>query len=128
MAQWMSYNPNPKSKKVGDCTIRALCAVLGQDWYETFIGLALTAMTLCDMPSADSVWGDYLREKGFKRNIVHADCPSCYTVKDFCDKFTKGKYVLALDRHVIAVVDGCYYDTWDSGDEVPIYYWSKEDE
>lgn len=128
MAQWMEYNPNPKSKRVGDCTVRALCAVLDQDWYETFIGLALTAMTLCDMPSANSVWGEYLREKGFKRSIVSADCPSCYTVKDFCNKFTKGRYVLALDSHVICVIDGCYYDSFDSGEESPIYYWEKEDE
>ncbi len=23
------------------------------------------------------------------------------------------------------VADGCYFDTWDSGDEIPIFYWTK---
>ena len=27
--------------------------------------------------------------------------------------------------HVVAVEDGNYYDIWDSGDEVPTYYWMK---
>lgn len=36
-----------------------------------------------------------------------------------------GRYLLALDQHVVAVVDGDYYDTWDSGNEIPIYYWMK---
>jgi len=34
--------------------------------------------------------------------------------------------ILATGTHVIAVGDGNYYDTWDSGQEVPIYYWRKE--
>ena len=29
--------------------------------------------------------------------------------------------------NVIAVIDGDYYDSWDSGNEVPIYYWKQED-
>ena len=30
-----------------------------------------------------------------------------------------------IDPHVIAVENGDYYDNWDSGDEVPIYYWER---
>jgi hypothetical protein len=22
-------------------------------------------------------------------------------------------------------VNGCYYDTWDSGQEMPLYYWER---
>jgi hypothetical protein len=28
---------------------------------------------------------------------------------------------------VVAVVDGDYYDTWDCGDEVPVYYFEREE-
>jgi hypothetical protein len=27
---------------------------------------------------------------------------------------------------VVTVQDGKYYDTWNSGNEVPVYYWEKE--
>ena len=31
-----------------------------------------------------------------------------------------------IDGHVVTVQDGKYYDTWDSGNEIPVYYWEKE--
>ena len=39
----------------------------------------------------------------------------------------EGKYLLATGTHVVTVIDGDYYDTWDSGDEIPIYYFTKEE-
>lgn len=32
-------------------------------------------------------------------------------------KKKKGAYILKVANHVVAVVDGIYYDTWDSGDK-----------
>lgn len=80
-----------------------------------------------DMPSANSVWGEYLKLKGFKRCPILTDYNNQYTVKDFCAENSKGVFVLALPSHVICVIGGDYYDTWDSGDENPIYYWYKEE-
>jgi hypothetical protein len=28
-------------------------------------------------------------------------------------------------NHVVTVINGNYYDAWDSGGEVPIAYWTK---
>lgn len=50
------------------------------------------------------------------------------TVKDFCKENPIGTYILAISGHVVAVIDGDYFDTWDSGEEIPIYYWKKENE
>ena len=77
------------------------------------------------MPSGDNVWGSYLRKLGFKRELIPDTCPDCYTVKDFTDDHPRGRYILATGTHVIAVVDGNYIDTWDSGNEIPIYYWRE---
>ena len=49
-----------------------------------------------------------------------------YTVRDFCEDNPLGTFVLAIHEHVVCVVDGDYYDSWDSGGEIPIYYWTKE--
>lgn len=121
------YNPNPDNKRAGDCTVRAISKALAQSWEETFVGLAFMGFMLCDMPSANHVWGAYLKQKGFRRHLIPEECPICYTVDSFCEEHPAGTYILALDSHVIAVVDGDYYDSWDSGNEVPVYYWKKEE-
>ncbi len=80
---------------------------------------------LCDMPSADHVWGSYLRRHGFKRKLVPEEC--C-TVAEFAEMFPHGCYILAISGHVVYVRDGEYIDSWDSGEEIPIYYWQKDGE
>lgn len=122
------FNANPINKRVGDCTVRAISKVLNQNWGETYSGMAVQGFMLCDMPSANIVWGAYLRSKGFTRNLVPDEYLEHYTVQDFCKDNPKGTYLLALSSHVVAVVDGDYYDTWDSGNEIVIYYWERKED
>lgn len=125
---YIFVNQNPQNKLVGDCTIRAISTALNQEWQETYIGLLIEGYIMYDMPSANRVWGNYITQKGFKRQVLPTECPTCYTVKDFCDEHPHGTYILAISGHVVAVIDGNYYDTWDSGDENPIYYWERKEE
>lgn len=120
------YNPNPDAARVGDCTVRAISKVLNQDWEQTYIDLCLYGLIGFDMPSSNAVWGRYLRHKGFCRHVVPDVCPACYTVQDFAREHQEGIYLLALNGHVVAVINGDWYDTWDSGKEIPVYYWKKE--
>lgn len=122
------YNANPSAARVGDCTVRAISKATGQSWEETFLGLCLKGLLLHDMPSANHVWGSYLEDLGFKRRIIPDTCPRCYTVRQFAAENPEGAFVLAISGHVVAVINGNYFDTWDSGDEVPLYYWEKEKE
>lgn len=78
-----------------------------------------------DMPSSNSVWGAYLKDKGYESFAIPNTCPDCYTIRDFCYDYPYGKYILAAGDHVVAIEYGDYYDTWDSGDVVPIYYWKE---
>lgn len=120
------YNPNPIGKQVGDCVIRGISRLTNQNWEETYIGICIKGYELKDMPSANSVWESYLVEHGFKRNVLPDTCPICYSVSEFCNEHPKGIYLLATGTHVVAVEDGDYFDAWDSGNEVPIYYWERE--
>ena len=123
---WKKYNPNPIAARVGDCTVRAISKALDQEWIDTYLDLCVYGLMLCDMPSANTVWGRYLTAKGYRRTMISDICPDCYTVRDFAKDHPNGTYILAISGHVVCVTDGNYYDTWDSGDEIPTYYWWKE--
>lgn len=125
MQNYAFYNPNPAHKRVGDCTVRAISKALDQSWETTFLGLVLKSLAMFDMPSANDVWGAYLREKGFTRQIIPDTCPDCYTVSDFAADHPAGTYILALPKHVVCVQDGVLYDSWDSQEETPLYYWKR---
>lgn len=118
-------NVNPKGHYVGDCVIRAIAEALEEPWEKVYTELAVQGFIMADMPSSNHVWGAYLSSKGFERDIIPNTCPDCYTVKDFAHDNPKGVFILATGTHVIAVKDGDYIDTWDSGDEVPVYFWRE---
>ena len=119
------YNPNPMGKYTIDCTIRAISKVMDMDWDTTFMKIAIQGFADKSMMVDDKVWGQYLRDNGFRIRPFPDTCPNCYTVRDFANDHPKGRYLLKTYEHVIAVVDGDYYDTGDSGDEVPIYYYER---
>jgi hypothetical protein len=120
------YNPNPKQKHVGDCTVRAISKALNMDWHEAYICLALQGLLNADMPSSNAVWGEFLKDNGFKRRTFQNVCPECYTVENFCIDNPYGTYILALQTHVVCVKNGVLYDSWDSRQEEPLYCWFKE--
>lgn len=123
MAQFYSFNPNPRGRNVGDCAVRAVAKTLDMGWYEAFAELTIEGLNQCDLPSANSVWGAVLRKHGFERAVIPAECPDCYTVSDFLREYPHGRYVIALNGHVVAVEDGKLYDTWNSLDQTPLYFW-----
>ena len=123
---FIQFNPNPLNKHVGDCTVRAICKLLDKDWDTVFCDITAKAFMLKDMPSSNAVWGRYLRTCGWTRHIIPDSCPDCYTVREFCSDHPRGRYLLATGTHVVTVIDGDYYDDWDSGDKVPLYFYDKE--
>jgi len=123
---FIQFNPNPSKKLVGDCVIRAISKATDQSWEDTYVSIVLRGLEMHDMPSSNSVWGSYLYNRGFRRNVIPNTCPDCYTVSDFCNEHPRGLYLLATGTHVIAVENGNYFDTWDSGNEIPVFYWRKE--
>ncbi len=120
------FNPNPAGKLVGDCVIRGISRLEEEDWEEVYLGVSLEGLKLNDMPSSNSVWGAYLKSKGYNRYSIPNTCPDCYTVSQFASDNPYGRFLLATGTHVVAVIDGDYYDAWDSGKEIPVYYWTKD--
>ena len=127
MTRWNPYNPNPVSRNVGDCSIRALTVALGVDWETAFALLSANAFQMADMMSSNAVIGSVLRQHGFRRSVIPNFCPDCYTVGQFAEEHPEGVFVLGTGSHVVAVKDGEILDSWDSSNEIPQYYWWRKE-
>ena len=123
---YININPNPNGRYVEDCVIRAIAIATNRSWDDIFVHICLQAYIMKNMPSVNKVWGTYLGSIGFVAYPVLDRCPDCYTVRDFCRDNPRGIYILATGSHVVAVIDGDYYDAWDSGDELPTSVWRRE--
>lgn len=130
VSRWKQFNPNPLSRNVGDCSVRAISAALNVDWETAFAMIAANAFQMGNVVSSNAAWGSVLRQNGFKRSIIPNNCPDCYTAEQFAKDHPKGTFVLGFGNHVATVKDGMIYDSWDSSKEIPQYFWfrSKEDE
>ena len=128
MAEWKQWNPSPAGRNVGDCAVRAVAKALGVDWETAYVMITMAGYQMNDMPSSNAVWGAVLRKRGFYRHTVPNECPDCYTIGQFADDHPDGVFVVGTGNHVVTVVDGVIWDSWDSRSEIPVYYWSEEDE
>lgn len=119
------YNPNPLGKITGDCVVRAICKALDAQWADVYLGLCLDGLKSGDWGNVNNIWSAYLRDRGFERQVIPNTCPDCYTIADFAQDNPEGTYVVATGTHAVCVKDGTIYDSWDSSQEVPIYYFKE---
>ena len=125
---FIEYNPNPRGINTGDCVIRAICKALGMDWEKAYMDLTVRGLQDAMWGDTNAVWEKYLKENGFVQQVLPSTCPDCYTIADFAADHPEGTYIVATGSHVVCVQDGDYYDTWDSGHDVPSYFFYLEDE
>lgn len=127
MGRWQKHNENPAGRNVGDCSVRAVALALRVDWETAYEMICRAGLAMADMPSSNAVWGAVLRQNGFYRYAVSNTCPDCYTVRDFADDHPVGTYVVGTGNHVVTIINGIVYDSWDSRNEIPQYYWTRKE-
>lgn len=123
------FNPNPLQRvSSGDCTVRALSLAIGfdGDWYAAYLALCVRGYEYGEMPSANEIFASLLLDNGYKEYSLMSKCRDCYSIEQFCRDNPVGEYVACSGNHVVYCRDGDYYDSWDSGDVVAIYYFKKE--
>lgn len=120
------FQNNPSGKVIGDCVVRAVSLATDENWQKTYIGLALQGFLMSDLPNSDSVWGTYLKNNGFVRHTIENSEPDCYTIGDFAADHPNGIYVLGTGSHAVTVIQGTVWDAWDSSNECPIFFYSRD--
>jgi hypothetical protein len=106
------YNPHPKGLSTNDCVKRAIVVVTGMDYLKVQSELnehkAVTGAKSFNSVKNLCFVEDVLKAKRitFKKEL---------TAEDFCKKYPRGRFILDMDEHWSACVDGCIYDTWDCG-------------
>lgn len=123
MKRFQYYQPNKLDleDKFGDCTIRALSKALDVTWLEAFDKTIPLCREFQLMPNymffaksakktAEALGLEHhtiSNKKGTKRP----------TVNSFAKDHPTGRYICKVAHHVVAVVDGKYFDTWDCGNK-----------
>lgn len=123
--RYIFKNLNPKGMFVGDCVVRAVAEALETSWDRAYLGLIDYGFRMKNLPNANVVWGAFLYDHGFYKLPVTECYPDNCTIRRFCEEHPSGTFVVATGEHVVCCRDGCYIDSWDSGDEVPIYYFYR---
>ena len=121
MSKYVYYQPNKMDvkDKYGDCTIRAISKVFNCEWIDAF----KKTLPLCEKYQ---LLPNYIFFAGHEKEVaeilgltkgtitVKKGCKRP-TVEQFAKEHPSGSYIVKVAHHVVAVVDGKYYDTWDSG-------------
>lgn len=107
---YVYYNPHPKGLCTNDCVKRAIVAVTGKS-YSSVTRELNAYKTVTGAKSFNSVQNlryveDVLKAK---KILLH----SRLTAEEFCKQRPRGRYILDMDGHWSACVNGCIYDTWD---------------
>lgn len=129
MKRYKYYQPNKKDVKdrYGDCVVRALTKVMNKTWLEVFNELIPYAIEIQCMPNSKTCYEKYLKDNGFEyRGISNKKGSKRPTVESFTKEHKAGTFFLNVANHVVSVVDGIYYDTWDSGQCCLYGYYEKE--
>ena len=122
------YQPNKKDLKdvYGDCVIRALTKALNMEWLQVFDEIQPISREMQVPFNCRPCYEKYIESKGLKYcGISNKKGTKRPTVDRFAKDHKTGTYILRVVNHLVAVVDGIYYDTWDCGEKSLYGYWEK---
>ena len=114
--RWHEYNPNPKKKNVGDCSLRAYCAAFGWTWEEAFEKSSEIAKNEALMMDTHKTCEKVMESEGYVLDEEFKKSKrKDLTVNEFALTHPYGTYFLNTHGHLLCVKNGEYWDSWDSG-------------
>lgn len=122
------HNQNPKNRFTTDCVVRAISTVCEIPYNEVVMGLAKIQCETGYDTSENRLYGKYLESLGYKKNPQPKKTDGTkYTGREFCKKFHPARTIAHIGgNHIVAIIDGKVWDTWDSTDGCIGNYYTKE--
>lgn len=129
MLKYNQTNLNPKGRKTGDCSTRALAACLGIDWDSALkLQYEMSSKTKYD-PTSHQVIEAILKGHGWvKMRQPRKFNGRKYKVSemDFLPKEERNRRILCtVAHHYVTIVGDEYLDTWNSGNKTVGNYYVK---
>ena len=133
------HNENPKNRITTDCVIRAVSTATKTPYNQVVMELAEMQCKTGYDDGDKKLYDQYLQSKGFvKYSQPRKDDNTKFTGKEWClrlqediDWATNGEQLKNIvahigGNHVVAIVDGKVWDTWDSTNGCIGNYWVKK--
>lgn len=123
-AELIKYNANDRDNHVGDCVCRAMSLAFGMSYAEARVQLnRFKRAKRADAYNHPIIYRALWAQLGAKYYPVPAADRT--TVAEFADVHTAGTYIAetgapnrAYTDHVVCIIDGDVYDSWDSLDQI----------
>lgn len=130
MIIFRKVNVNPKDKKTGDCSIRAVANILNLTWDEALDELvAMSHKTKLDTADKNNI-DKVMQAHGYKKMKMPVyyvgDKKHRRLVRDM-DKETHKDALVLVANHYTCIKNGEIQDTWDCGYKSVGNYWIKEE-
>lgn len=131
--KWVYINMNKRDKRVGDCVARSLSLAYNMDYDDTKKELlALKKELNYGTWKYSPVWKTFMQNhEGDGRQDQLNPPTSDTTVAELADKNSNGTLVVLCKdpdpksgkTHLVTIIDGNIYDTWNSSDWIVKNYW-----
>ena len=123
------FQPNSKDLKdnYGDCSVRAICKAEGLAWLDAYDFMYQVSRKVQCPLNVKTGYEAILKELGYVyTGISNRRGTKRPTVQSFARDHKTGTFICVVANHYVAVKDGFFYDTWDSGNCCLYGYWEKE--
>lgn len=130
--KYINYNANTRDKNVGDCVKRALTIAFGINYAD--VGKELRKIKKdnnYDAWNIYSVYSEFMDNHGIKDIVKPSEV---ITVEEFSKRFNIGTYVVECSKkpnkpasHLVTIIDGDIYDSWDSSNQYVVRYFIVSD-
>jgi len=126
----IEYNANPRDKNEGDCTIRALSLAYDMDYNTVKNELgSIGRQNKSAFNTIDTI-RSFIGKHGNKRFFSEQNI-NVNTVEQFANQNRHGVYIVfcsnnpkqASSYHLVTIMNGKIYDTWDSGNYYILEAW-----
>lgn len=118
--RWYKFNPNPKNRNIGDCTLRAYCAAFDIEWDDAFdiaSEIAKENSSMIEYISDKVITEHFNCEQDPDYNKKKIKAKDRITVNEYAISHPYGTYICMVRKHAVTIRDGEYWDSWDSGDK-----------